>query len=81
MIIKYTRKSRAKNVIEGYIRFPDTYSFKDATRLLQFYKGINTNKAVKFERVSNTPVGKRLKEVNINTKKVETLFNTLGGTK
>ena len=81
MIIKYTRKSRAKNVIEGYIRFPDTYPFKHAIKLLHSYKGINTNKEVKFERVSNTPSDKRLKEIDINTKKVETFFHTSGGTK
>ena len=76
MIIKYTRKSKTKNVIEGYVRVPDTYSYRHAIKLLESYKGLNTKRHVKFERVCDNIEGKRIKEIDINAKQIHPPIKT-----
>ncbi len=69
MIIKYSRKSRTKNVIEGYVRVPDTYSTNHAIKLVKSFKGISSINRTTFKRVFTQPT-KTVREIDINRNQI-----------
>ena len=69
MIIKYSRKSRTKNVIEGYVRVPDTYATKHAIKLVKSCKGISGTNRTTFKRIFTQPT-KNVREIDINRNQI-----------
>jgi hypothetical protein len=70
MIIKVSRLTRKKNIMESFISFPDHISFQTAYRLLGNHKnGINIKRAT-ISEVTISQVTKHMKKYDIESGQV-----------
>ena len=71
MILKITRLSRRKNEWVSFVKFPETYSFRQAFRVLGNPKnGINIRRA-KIEQIFDTnDVNVRMRFYDVKTSRV-----------